>query len=395
MNNDFTLCLIVKDEEQFLEHCLVSLRDLATEIIVVDTGSSDRTFEIAASYTGNCIRAEFDGDFSRARNLALERVTTPWIVFLDADERFEAAQAARLHQLLKLIPDNVLALRLLRYNFFATGGFYSGKEIKVFRRHSRIRFRRRINESVKDAVRELGGEIAELPVLLNHFGHCRPREIRESKALRYLDMMRRQLEDQPDDAILVAYIGLILRTLGRFEEACQWSARAVRISPDAARIHQFHGHVLRSCGADKDARAAYERATELDPDDQANWNMLGVMELTLGNTLAAGFAFIKALRADPMAVHVMINQGLIEQCDGRFGRAVQLFEEVARINPAFLHEEWRGRVECDPYREFYYETVMQYAGLAYHLGYCRFMEQNATADRLRQPTPVAIPVAGR
>lgn len=383
MLNDFTLCLIVKNEEEFLGRCLAGMADFASDIVVVDTGSTDRTMEIAREYTQNLIVDSFDRDFSRARNLALEHIRTPWVVYLDADEVFESAQVAKLHQLLKLVPDSAKALRVLRYNFFATGGFYSGKEVKIFRNDPRIRYRRRINESVKDSVIELGGEIAELPVLLNHFGHCRPRDVRDLKARRYLELMEAQLADNPDDPQLVAYTGLILRTLGRFEEALERTGGAVRMAPRSARISQFHGHVLRSLGENAAARDAYFRATELDPDEYTNWNMLGVMELTLGNTLTAGYAFIKALRADPMAVHVMINQGLCEQAEGRFQRAAQLFDEVGRINPGFLHEEWRGRVECDPYRAFYYETIMNYAGLGYHLGYCRLMQDLAAAQGQR------------
>jgi tetratricopeptide (TPR) repeat protein len=116
--------------------------------------------------------------------------------------------------------------------------------------------------------------------------------------------------------------------------------------------------------------------------------MLGVSELTLGHELDAGRALLNALRADPMAIHVMINQGLCEQAAGRYDRAVQLFEEACRINPGFLHDEWRGRVECDPFREFYYETIMQYAGLGYHLAYCRerAMSQAGTARAAMVPT---------
>jgi glycosyltransferase involved in cell wall biosynthesis len=264
---DFTLCLIVKDEEEYLEACLEGMAPYAKDVVVVDTGSSDGTVDIARRYTGHVILERFDGNFSRVRNIALAHVHTPWIVFLDADERFEPDMAARLGPELAATADDVLALRVLRYNFFATGGWYSGKEIKIFRNHPGIRYRRAINESVKQSVAELGGQIGELPVLLNHFGHCRPRAVREAKAHRYMALMSAQLVHEPNDAILIGYQGLILRTLGRFDEALDHSRRAVDLAPQAARIHQFHGHVLRSVAGTSRlatptrARASWTRTT--------------------------------------------------------------------------------------------------------------------------------------
>ncbi|MEX2256232.1 MAG: glycosyltransferase [Acidimicrobiia bacterium] len=371
MSDEFTLCVIFKNEEEFLRPCLASIADRAADIVVVDTGSDDSSVEIAREFTSNVLHADFAGDFSRARNVALEHVRTPWTVFLDADERFEPDQAERLPYLLRSVPEDVLGVRVLRYNFFATGGWYSGKEIRIFRNRPDIRYERRVNESVRTSVERAGGGIGEIPMMLNHFGHCRPRAFREQKAAHYMDLMHAQLAANPDDAVLVAYVGLILRTLGRFDEALEHSRRSIELAPDHARVAQFAGHVLRSVDDGRAARDAYARATELDPDDAASWNMLGVAELTLGNHFEAGYAFITALRVDPMAVHVLINQGLLEQAEGRFDRAARLFEEVAGLNRGFLHEEWQGRVECDPFRELYYETVMQYAGLGYHLGYCR------------------------
>ena len=123
-SGEFTLCLIVKDEEDFLEECLKSAAEHATAIVVVDTGSMDRTVEIASTFTNQVIQYPIENDFSQARNRALEHVATPWTVFLDADERFEPSQASKLQRELRLIADDVLAVRLLRFNFFATGGCY-------------------------------------------------------------------------------------------------------------------------------------------------------------------------------------------------------------------------------------------------------------------------------
>jgi tetratricopeptide (TPR) repeat protein len=266
---------------------------------------------------------------------------------------------------------DVFAFRLLRYNFFSTGGFYTTREAKLFRSQPDIRYRRRINESVTGAILDSGGRIEPAPVILNHFGHTRSLEVREAKAHFYLDLMARQLVERPDDAVLHGYTGLILRTLGRFDEALVASERALSVDSSSPLPWFFRGHVLRSVGDDPAALSAYREAVDRSPLDAAIWNMAGVMELSLGQLGEASTTFAHARELDPLLVHVMINQGLVEQAQGRWRGAVELFERAARRNPAFLHEDWNGRAERDPFREFYYETIMQYAGLAYHIAYCR------------------------
>lgn len=81
-----SVCLIVKDEENLLPRCLESVQGLADEIIIVDTGSSDRTKQIAAQYTDLIYDFEWKNDFAAARNESLRHATSKWILVLDADE---------------------------------------------------------------------------------------------------------------------------------------------------------------------------------------------------------------------------------------------------------------------------------------------------------------------
>ena len=79
-------CYIVKNEENNLSRSLESIKKVADEIIIVDTGSEDRTIEIAESYGAKVIKTLWEDDFSKPRNLAIEEATGDWIIFLDADE---------------------------------------------------------------------------------------------------------------------------------------------------------------------------------------------------------------------------------------------------------------------------------------------------------------------
>ncbi|WP_433475111.1 tetratricopeptide repeat protein [Spirillospora sp. CA-142024] len=365
-----SLCLIVLNETAYLEGCVRSARPFVDEVVIIDTGSTDGTVDLAWKLADTFAEVPFDGDFSAARNEALVRATGDWILFLDADERLMPAEGARLVEQLEQAPEDTLGLRLLRYNFFADGGFYTGRELKVFRNRPDVQYRRKINESVAASIAEAGGRVAAAPVLMNHFGHSRSVADRSKKAYTYLSIMDRQLAERPQDGVLLGYKGLILRTLGRFGEALEYSDQSIAVAPSSATVQLFRGHVLRSVGRDGEALEAYQRGIELAPEDPAPHNMAGLQMISLGQRHDAADAFRRALRLDPEFVHAHINLGLLAQMAGRWAEAIELFERAGARNPGFYHDDMTGRVERDPYRAFYNETILGYAGLGYHLGYC-------------------------
>ena len=91
-----SLCMIVKDEERFLEACLRTVVDVVDEVCVVDTGSTDRTVEIARSFGARLEHRSWRNDFAWARNEVLKLATKRWIFVLDADEELDAPSRAGL-----------------------------------------------------------------------------------------------------------------------------------------------------------------------------------------------------------------------------------------------------------------------------------------------------------
>ncbi len=103
-----SLCMIVKDEEANLPACLITVADLVDEIIVVDTGSADRTRECAEHFGARVVDFPWVDDFSAARNESLRHATGEWILWLDADDRIDVPNRDRLRALFaSLPPDNV------------------------------------------------------------------------------------------------------------------------------------------------------------------------------------------------------------------------------------------------------------------------------------------------
>src|SRR5262249_23210365 len=93
-----TLSMIVKNEEKYLAQCLDSVKGIADEIVIVDTGSTDKTVEIAKSYGAEVYHFDWTDDCSEARNECLKYCTGDWVLWLDADEALEPSSAAPMRE---------------------------------------------------------------------------------------------------------------------------------------------------------------------------------------------------------------------------------------------------------------------------------------------------------
>ena len=142
-----SLCMIVKDEEEMLAGCLEPLRGVVDEMVVVDTGSTDRTVEIAESFGAKVVHFPWNGSFADARNVSLDNATGDWIMYLDADEHIEAEDAPKLRDLLGRTWRE--GFNLVETNY--TGGEDTGSAtthlaLRLWRRRPEYRFEGRIHE---------------------------------------------------------------------------------------------------------------------------------------------------------------------------------------------------------------------------------------------------------
>ncbi|MFS0559085.1 glycosyltransferase family 2 protein, partial [Brevibacillus sp. 179-C9.3 HS] len=110
-----SLCMIVKNEGNCIERCLNSVKHAVDEMIIVDTGSSDDTINICRSAGASVFSYEWNDDFASARNYGLERATGDWIIWLDADEEVDEADAVKLKELLPDTEADLFSIQLINY----------------------------------------------------------------------------------------------------------------------------------------------------------------------------------------------------------------------------------------------------------------------------------------
>ena len=206
-----SICLIVKNEEHFLAQCLQSVRALAAQIIVVDTGSTDRTVEIAREFGAEIHSFTWCDDFAAARNAALEHATGDWILMLDADEELPATQHPRLLADLKRAA--TIAYRLPLIN---VGDEDEGRSFvpRLFRNLPGACFKGRIHEqvftSLLDRAENWGLKTAFGSAEILHHGYSQQLVQDRNKIARNLKLLRAAVAEDPTDANLVMNLGLEL-----------------------------------------------------------------------------------------------------------------------------------------------------------------------------------------
>jgi tetratricopeptide (TPR) repeat protein/GT2 family glycosyltransferase len=206
-----SVCLIVKNEEQFLAQCLKSVRGFAAQIVVVDTGSTDRTVEIAREFGAEIYSFAWCDDFSAARNAALEHATGDWILMLDADEELPATQHAKLVADMK--NPNVIAFRLPLTN---AGQENEGRSFipRLFRNAPEVFFHGRIHEQVFPSLvvhaKKWCLKTAFGTAEILHHGYTKEMVRDRNKVERNLKLLRAAVRENPADVNLLMNLGLEL-----------------------------------------------------------------------------------------------------------------------------------------------------------------------------------------
>jgi glycosyltransferase involved in cell wall biosynthesis len=210
--------MIARNEEAFISYALESIKPIADQIVVVDTGSTDRTIQIAKRHDAQVIRYKWQDDFSKARNLSLRYAKCDWILVLDADESIAPKDLPKLKKLLnsktyqayrmprRNYVDNLLYMpNIFKHDFNNGGlpnlktpvGYHKTKLIRLFRNNLGIRFQGKVHEIVDDAVRRLGIKTKEIDIPIHHLGHLRPRKTALKKQINYINISSEEKRKRP------------------------------------------------------------------------------------------------------------------------------------------------------------------------------------------------------
>jgi len=195
--------LITKNEERHLKKCLSSVSSLSDEIILVDTGSNDRTLEIAEEFKCKKFSIPWKNDFSYARNYAIDQASGDWILFLDADEHLICNIDIRI--VLGKITNNVGGLIIPRYDHFKNEKTNKITTIpigivRLFRNNKGFKYCYPVHEIINESIIE--NEYLLTPcndIVIFHRIHEHSNEFVRDKQIRYLDIINQNLYNDKGD----------------------------------------------------------------------------------------------------------------------------------------------------------------------------------------------------
>jgi glycosyltransferase involved in cell wall biosynthesis len=184
-----SVCMIAKDEEKYMARCLASLKPVADEIIVVDTGSTDRTKNIARAFGAQIFDFPWTNDFSEARNFSLEKAKGHWILVHDADEVISSRDCDKLKDIIGQKTSQLAAYSLTARNytknpnlenFTVNNGEYPDEEegpgwcpttkVRLFRNNSKIRFQNQVHELLEPSLERAGIKTRHSTIPIHHYG---------------------------------------------------------------------------------------------------------------------------------------------------------------------------------------------------------------------------------
>ncbi len=233
-----SVCIIAKNEEKYIEGCLQHLKPFGFEIIVTDTGSTDRTKEIAEKYADKVVDFEWIDDFAAARNFCAEHATNNWILALDCDEYMNTFDYKNIRILTQKLPRCVGRFPLKNLVMGNDGvQRYSVDDVTRFYNKKRFFWINPIHEQLVfiDDPTNITFPCFDMPTEIIHHGYNISGDEMAEKQLRNLRLLGKQLEKNPEDAYTWFQIGQSQFVLMNYDRAVSAYEMALSLESNAER----------------------------------------------------------------------------------------------------------------------------------------------------------------
>ncbi len=225
-----SICIITKNEEKHIENCLKALEPLNQEVVVLDTGSDDKTVEIAKKYTDKVFHFDWCDDFSKAKNFAAEKATSDYIVSIDADEYIDKLDVDQIVWFLSEHPNAVGNIKLTNLLNSDNGVVKNFIEVSRIYDRRHVHFEERIHEQLKRLDKKKS-EMATLNVEATHVGYLLSNEELKEKNKRNITLLEKELKDTPDNPYILFQLGQSYMAIGEAKKAYKAYKKALDQNP--------------------------------------------------------------------------------------------------------------------------------------------------------------------
>jgi glycosyltransferase involved in cell wall biosynthesis len=341
-----SLCMITRNEECQLARCLASTRKIVDEIIIVDTGSEDRTIDVAKSFGARVYEMRWKNDFAEARNCSLAQASGEWILILDADEIIAPQDTERLRSIVEDKSAGRVAYAITTRNYTrqanlvgwiandqeydaesAGNGWYPSRKVRLFKNEPGIRFSYPIHELVEPSLKASGIRIIGCPVPVHHYGKLNG-EKNDQKARAYYRLGKKKLAELGDNAVALREMAVQAAGLEKFAEAADLWQHYLKLDPGCAEAYVNLGTACWNMGDYRAAAGFAEEALKLAPDfKEARFN-LALAHLYSGSCEKAIAVLEELLDKQPQYLSARFALAAAYACGDLQGRAATAFKGV-------------------------------------------------------------------
>ena len=349
-----SLCMIAKDEEKDLVKCLQSVKPVVDEIIVVDTGSADRTKDIATALGAKVFEFSWEDDFSAARNFSISQAKGDWILVLDADEVISPLDHASLLKLTKegslkagysFVTRNYLNTLSVNqwtanngtYDEEAGNGWIPSEKVRLFPRDRRIHFENPVHEFVEPSLERSCIPIKKCSVTVHHYGKLNEKK-EEKKGEDYFLLGKKKLEKSRGDLRSLRELAVQAHILKRDEEAAELWRQVIRLQPNLQEPYVNLTSIYMNMGKFQEASAASQKAIELDPNCKEAVLNYSIVEFALGNLKKVIVALENLLSKIPEYPLAMGLLSVAYRLEGEIEKSQSLIVKIKKAG--FDYEEY-------------------------------------------------------
>lgn len=231
-----SLSMIVKNEEQYIGRCLESVKDLCSEIVIVDTGSTDRTKEICKQYTNLVYDYKWNDDFAAARNFALSKCTGNWILRLDGDEELPSQHKLMIYEAVDnddadifIFPiRNILSINPVRQVL--------SKTARLFKNLPGIKFSGIVHEEIDESIQGMDLRISKLNAYIMHYGYIKNANALDKKFEFYEKLALKEIEKNPNNFKPYYNLAAHYCHLQDYDKAIQMYEKSLSLKKDSYMI---------------------------------------------------------------------------------------------------------------------------------------------------------------
>ncbi len=357
-------CMIVKNEQAFLESCLQSICQYVDEIIVADTGSDDNTIEIAKKYTDNVFEFPWDDDFAAARNAVIDKAAGDWILVVDADEIISHQDHQRIKAMLEDVQVDAYRFAKRKYLRDAVGvsgwtpctgdypeekgyrGYVPEWQVRLFRNDPDILFEGHVHECVEHALWRHQKKVVSSEVPIHHFSQMKSEVQLARKRMLYARLGEKKIRLNPTSAQAHYELGVQLLELGEVKPSIAIFLQTLKIDYNHHATWEMLGLAYKMNNEIDKALAALKKAAEIKPDNPYTWNNIATIYILCAEDEKAKQALDKSLAINPLLPDSLYNLASLEYRRGELDKAMTNSQKVLLLDERHFHT-WvvKGQIE--------------------------------------------------